>query len=278
MKQGLRKIYELLKAVAKGYLKDDCSEFAAVISFYAIFSLLPLTLITVSVMAYLLGTSSDLIVRFQALIEGVIPAAADELFLIMKSALEKKQRMSLISAGILIVVASFLFTSLEHALDRVFRAAKKRNFLHSRVVAIGFIFVFILLFAAPGIVSFVQSSLLETGLIKKKMTFVMSGDVFFFFVAFGAFFLSTTFIPHPKVFMRYALVGAVFFTFLTGVARLVFREYIELSWSRYDFIYDSLTVLIVLIIWIYYIANIFLLSAELVARLQEGRLRSKRKA
>lgn len=220
MKQGLRKIYDLLKAIVKGYLKDDCSEFAAVISFYTIFSLLPLTLITISVMAYLLGTSSDLIVRFQNLIEGVIPTAADELFLIMQTALEKKQRMSLISAGILIVVASFLFTSLEHALDRVFRTAKKRNFLHSRVVAIGFIFVFILLFAAPGIVGFVQNSLFEIGLIKKKMAFVMSGDVFFFFVAFVAFFLSTTLIPHHKVFMRYTIVGAIFFTILTGVARL----------------------------------------------------------
>jgi membrane protein len=186
--------------------------------------------------------------------------------------------VSLISAGALIVIASFLVSALERALDRVFRAEKKRNYFHSKIVAVGFLFVFILLFAAPGVIGFVQGSLLKAGLMNKATDFVISGDMFFFFVAFCAFLLSTTFIPNHKVFMRYTFIGAIAFTVLTGAARLVFREYIAASWNRYNLIYDSLTVLIVMIIWVYYVANIYLLSAELVARLQEGMLLIKGKS
>lgn len=277
MKAQFNRLYKLFSSVIQGYRKDDCSQFAAVISFYAIFSMLPLALIAVAVFAYFLGSSADLVARFQLLMESVMPTAVDELFKIIRTALEKKQRVSLISSGILVLVASFLVSALERALDRVFRAERKRNFFHSKIVAVGFVFVFILLFAAPGVIQLAQTGLVETGLVKRTSLFNMSGDVFFFFVAFAAFFLSTTFIPNQKVYMRYTFFGAIAFTLLTGVARLIFREYIAASWNRYDLIYDSLTVLIVLIVWIYYLANIFLLSAELVARLQEGRLRSKSK-
>ncbi len=276
MKAVAGKAWSLLKAVLKGYRDDDCNQSASVISFYAIFSMLPLAMITVAILAYLVGYSGDLVARFEALIQSVIPTAAGDLFQVMHAALAKKQRVSLISAGILIVIASFMVSALERALDRVFRTEKKRNFFHSKILAVGFLFVFILLFATPGILHLFQITLVKAKLLAPAAVFSMSGDLFFFFVAFGAFFFGTTVIPNRKVYMRYSFIGAIVFTVLTGVARLIFREYIVASWDRYDVIYGSLTVMIVLMVWVYYLANIFLLSAELVARLQEKKLSSGR--
>ena len=132
MKKLFDRVYQLLKSVVSGYRADDCDLFAAVISFYAIFSMLPLAMITAAILAHVLGSSVELIQHFQALVASVIPTASDQLMLILRSALEKKQRVSLMSAGALIVIATFLVSALERALDRVFRSAKKRNYFHSR--------------------------------------------------------------------------------------------------------------------------------------------------
>ncbi len=269
MKSCLKNGWQLFVDVIMGYHKDDCYNFAAVISFYAIFSLLPLAMIIISVLAYLLGSSSELIGRFQAIFDSVMPTVANELMLVVKSAVDKKQRFSYISAAMLFLVASFLVTSLETALDRVFRTEKKRNFFHSRIVAIGFIFVFILLFAAPGVIALLQDVLIRGGLMNKTEVITVSGNLFFFFIAFGGFFLSTTVIPNKKVYMRFSFLGALIFTVLTGVARLLFRQYIGVTWSRYDLIYGSVTVMIVILLWVYYMASIYLLSSEFVARIQE---------
>ena len=124
--------YQFVKSVIHGYRKDDCSNFAAVISFYAIFSMLPLAMIAVAFVSSVLGSAVELVARFQFLLEGVLPAAAEELFLVIQTALEKRQRVSVISTGILIVLASFLVSAMERALDRVFRTEKKREFVANR--------------------------------------------------------------------------------------------------------------------------------------------------
>jgi len=182
----------------------------------------------------------------------------------------KRQGVSLVSAGMLVVLASFLVSALERALDRVFRTEKKRNYFHSKVLALGFVFIFVLLFATPGLLHLAQQGLSLLGFPYFKADF-LSGNAFFFFVAFSAFFLAVTVIPHRKVYMRFVVWGSLAFTLLTGVVRLFFRYYIYFYWGRYNFIYGSLTVLIVLIVWIFYLVNIFLLCAELVARLQDNR-------
>lgn len=252
-----------------GYRRDDCLNFSAVISFYAIFSVLPIAMISVSLLATFLGSSADLLLRFQTIVDSLVPGASDDFIRIVNAMIERKQRFSFISAGILVLIASFLFTALERALDRVFRTVKSRNFFHSRIVAVGFIFVFILLFAVPGFLRLARELLAAVPGFQEVIPHIMSGDTFFFFVAFAAFLLSVTLIPNHKVYLRYAFFGGVAFTALTGIARILFKMYIVASWSRYNLIYGSLTLLIVLTVWIYYLSNIYLLCAQIVARLQE---------
>lgn len=268
-------VVRLFRSIGKGYMKDDCYTMSAVISFYAIFSIIPITMIVVSLIAYFLGSSTEFLERMQLMVSSFLPQVSEDIMKTIYTAIEKKQQVSLISAGILVVIASLLVTALERALDRVFRTEKKRNFLHSRILAIGCIFLFILLFTVPGLLGFVEHYLERVPFLKSLLELTLSGEVLFFSFAFVAFLLSVMVIPHHKVSFRYTLIGATVFTLMTGLARFMFRYYIEASWSRYDLIYGSLKVLIVVMIWVFYLANIYLLSAELVARLQE-RTRKKK--
>lgn len=269
---------DLLKSVFVGYQRDDCINHAAVISFYAIFSLLPLAMLTVAVFAYFLGSSSELITHLQDVLQTVVPQMSEDVFRIFKTSMANTGRFGLIGTVVIIVLASFLVTALEGALDRVFRTESARNFFHSRIVGAGVIGIFILLFALPGLLPVMSGILQRYGFGEPLLARLMSGDVLFFLVAFMAFLMSVTIIPNHKVYFRYSFVGAICFTTLTGAARLLFRLYIAESWDRYNLIYNSLTVLIVIIVWIYYMANIYLVCAELVARLQERRLSVKTRA
>lgn len=263
---------DLIKSVVVGYRQDDCLNFAAIISFYAIFSLLPLAMLTVALFAYFLGSSTELVMRMESLLQTVVPQVSKEVLQIFQTSLDNTGRFGLIGTVVIIVLASFLVTALERALDRVFRIERARNFFHSRIVGVGVMCVFILLFAIPGILPVLSGALTRYGISDQGLMRFMSGDVLFFFVAFLAFLSSVTIIPNHKVYFRYSFVGAIVFTFLTGLARLLFRLYIIESWDRYNLIYNSLAVLIVIIVWIYYMANIYLICSELVARLQERRL------
>ena len=269
MKKRTTDLWVFSRAVISGFRRDDCFNFAAVISFYAVFSVLPIVMTGVGLLAFALGSSGDFLGRFELILDGLVPGASRILLEIVQTVLRQKEQFSFISIGILILIASLLFTALERSLDRVFRTSKSRNFFHSRIIAIGFIFLFILLFAAPGLLGLVQKLLVFVPEVRDTIPRLLAGDRLFFFVAFMAFILSVTVIPNHKVLLRYSAVGGIFFTVLTGLARWLFRWYVVASWSRYNLIYGSLTFLIILMVWIFYLANIYLMSAQVVARLQE---------
>ncbi len=263
-------LLRLLQDIGRGYKKDDCPQHAAVISFYSIFSLIPLAMLAITILTMFVGHIDEILAKLSPLVESVLPNARDAMHEIFARVISKRQQISFFSASILIIVSSFLVSSLERALDSVFRIEKRRNFFHSKLLAVGFVFVFILLFAAPGIINLVQEAIMASGIWGFDAAWTISTQPVFFMIAFVAFLVAVIVIPHHKVMVRYALCGGVAFTLLTGIARLIFRYYISISWSRYDFIYDSLSVLIILMLWVYYVVSIFLLCAEFVARLQES--------
>lgn len=265
----MKRFLSFWRDVLVSFYRDDCFNLSAVIAFFAILSAIPLTIIAISLMAHVLGAYADLMVRLRELAETLLPGLDENFVRIAGEVTERKGQMSTVSVGMLLILSSVLFTSLEKALDRVFRTEKHRNFFHSRLVAIGFIFLSIALLCVPGLIKLLQE--VSAPLLGEKYFLppIFTGDKFFYFVTFGSFVLSVVIIPRHKVQFRFALVGAMSFTLLAILARIIFHSYISFSWSRYNLVYGSLTALIALVLWIYYLVNIYLLCAEIVARLQE---------
>lgn len=259
--------------VFRSFVQDDCLNLAAVISFYAIFSMIPLTMIALALMAYLVGTSLPGVMQeVTGVLSSILPQATAGIMQNITSVMQRKAHLGWMGIAFMVVIASLLFSSLEKALDKVFQSVHRRNFLHSRLVAISLILVVAFLFFIPALIrpaiSFFETYSRGMATVLAR---ILTADTFFLILAFLSFSLFVTVIPTHKVHFRYSLFGAFLFTVLTGLARWLFRMYIFTSWSRYNVIYGSLTALIVIMVWVYYFANIFLLSAEVVARLQEHR-------
>ena len=87
-------------------------------------------------------------------------------------------------------------------------------------------------------------------------------------VSFLAYVITVVVVPNQKVYVRYAFVGGVIFSLGLAAARFAFRWYLVTAIERYNLIYGSLTAVVLMIMWIYYLSLVFLFSAELVAALQ----------
>ena len=76
-------------------------------------------------------------------------------------------------------------------------------------------------------------------------------------------------VPKERVSYRYAFFGALVFSSLLWVAKTLFHAYILFSFKRLSFLYGSLTALILLMSWIYYLSAVFIFCARFVGVLQE---------
>ena len=84
-----------------------------------------------------------------------------------------------------------------------------------------------------------------------------------------AFFLLLRVVPNRDMHTKELFLGATLFGGLTLLARLIFRWYMGWALVRYSYVYGSLTVLVILVLWIYYWSVIFVFCSEVVSALQQ---------
>lgn len=256
--------------IYKSVWEHEVFNLAACISFYAILSFIPIGLISVSVLAYFLGTG-EIVSQIAAKFTEVIPGAGDLFQSNMSSILKGRSSMGIWGIGTLLVISTFLFSGLEGAFDKIFGAEKKRHFLLSYLLSIAVMSIIVLLLATPSIVSIVTAALQRYGL---RIPFVdyLTGKPFFVIFTVVAYIVTVTIVTNHRIYIRYALLGGVLFSAGIAAAKYFFQWYLMVSFSRYNVIYGSLTALILTVTWIYYLSIILLVSSEIVAYYQNKRL------
>lgn len=265
-----------LPTVLQNYFKHDGFYLATHISFCAILSLIPLILISVSITGFLLGSSQTVYQQILDAITSLLPQGKEFLIANLNEVVGQRHSLGVLGVVILLFIATLLFGGIERGLDVVFGASKSRNFFHSRLVAIGLIGVVSLFFFLPTAADLLTRSLARFGFLF-PLGDILKGKIFFFFFSFFAFVLVVFMIPNHYVRLRYVTVGGLFFALGILIAKQIFRWYILRSFAQYNLIYGSLTALVLLLLWIFYVSNILLLSAEIVAYLQVNGNPSKHK-
>jgi len=256
-----------IKDLAKSFKEHDCFNLAANISFFAILSLIPLLMITMSIAGYVLGSSQGLFDQIVSAVTSVLPTGQEELTSSLRKIIKGRSGVGGVGIIFLLFIASLLFSSIEHALDAVFQSVKKRNFFHSRGLSILLVFGFVFVMFTPTMVGLFQSALSRFNIII-PLGEIATSKAFFAVIMTLSFVAAVVIIPNHDVKIRFAVIGGLFFAAGTVMAKHLFRLYIFHSFDRYNVIYGSLTVLVVSIIWIYYLTTILLLSSELVAVIQ----------
>jgi membrane protein len=261
----------LFRHASAKFSADQATSMAATISYYVLFSIVPLTIFAVSVFGFL-TTNSDL---QQRVVNGIVDSAPLEKSQgkdLVTNTLESVRRvsgplsvLSLITMG---WAASLMFSAVRRSLDTVWRAERPRPFVQQKLVDFGMMlglgFVLLLsvtstglLRAAPAAGAPFLGPLSESSSFSWLAASVLLPAVFSFLTFLGLY----RWVPDTRVRVRDVWPGALFAAVLFEILKNGFAFYL-VHFNNYDVVYGSLGAIMVFLFWNYLTAVVLLFGAE----------------
>jgi membrane protein len=174
---------------------------------------------------------------------------------------------SLIGLLALIITASGVFTEMEDALNVIWKAPRTEPYLHQLVrgrvmslilvVFLGFMFMVSLVIASG--IGILGRLLDRSTAIGDAVVTVINSGLSFFLIAF-LFAIIFKMMPNKRLYWRDVLLGALGTAMLFEAGQALISLY--LSRLLVASIYGAAGGVIVLLVWAYYSAQVFLLGAE----------------
>jgi len=241
---------------------------AAALAFYAILSIFPLSLLLAVGISQLLGpaVAQEQIANGLALF---LPAeAVAQLQTSLTEALDQGRQFGLVAIAGLLWAGTGFFNNITWSLDVIFEVPSGRSLWRQRIIAAFIVIMLIFLvsasFLTAGILQLVRAALLNQPpvWITISSTFLPVG------LNMVIFALLFRYVPARYVYWDAVWPAAIFGAIGWEVARWLFALYLQ-NIADYQLIYGGIATAIVLQFWAYLVSAVFLLSAELCARLNE---------
>ena len=268
-----RAFLSLLKKAAGSWSEDRAPSMGAAISYYSVFSLAPLLVIIIAVAGFFFGADEvqgAIFAQLASLMGEDAAKAVDEM---LKHAQEPKTGgiAAAVSIFVLVIGATTVLAELQGALDRIWRVPAsekpKGNALWLWIRARLLTFAMVLAIAFLLIISLVFSATLST---LGKWWGPMFGDweavahIFDLLMSFvlltAAFAVIYKLMPSTHIRWKDVWVGAAVTSVLFTIGKWAIGLYIGKSDVASGFgLFGSLALLLV---WVYYSAQIFLFGAE----------------
>ena len=261
----------LLKRVFDSWLDDDVQSLGAALAYYTLFSLAPLLLIVIAVAGLVFGQEAargEIEQQLRALM-GEPGAGAVQALLASVGKPSESSLATLVGVVLLLIGATTVFGELQSALDRIWRVPSAvpvsgwLNLIRARLLSFGMILVigFLLM------VSLVLSAALATmerfwsPLFGGWITIATASNTAAGFALVTAMFaLIYKVMPRARVEWRDVWTGALFTALLFSLGKALIGVYIGRSGIVSAF--GAAGSLVVVLLWVYYSAQIFLIGAE----------------
>lgn len=241
---------------------------AAALAYYAIFSIFPLTLLLAVIISALLGPA---IAQEQIRngLEIFLPDRTLNLFeTSFSEAIQQGRRFGLIAVAGLVWAGLGLFTNVTSALDMIFRVPASRSLWKQRLMAFLMVLMLVVLVTA----SFVTSGVLRlfvASVLARPNSWLVIGITFLpLGIDMMVFVLLFRYVPSRYVHWDAVWPAAIFGAVGWELAKAGFDWFLD-NIVNFQFVYGSIATVIVLLLWVYLIASIFLLSAEICAQINE---------
>lgn len=261
-------VWKLLVDTALSFIDDEALSRGGAIAFYAITSLAPVLLIVIAIAGMVFGRDAA-----QDAISGQFSAlmgkqAADVLQSVIASASTKSSGIvaTIVGIAMLMATASGVFGEMQAALNTIWKTRCRETTLSGLirarvtslglVAALGFLLVVSLVVSA-GLTAFANYlDRLSVGvLILSGVNFAVSWLLFA--LLFGAIYKV---LPDRALRWKDVIVGALVTSLLFNIGKALIGWYIGSSAVASS--YGAAGGLIVLLLWVYYSAQIFLFGAE----------------
>jgi membrane protein len=262
----------LLRDTVKGWQADKASRLAAALAYYTIFSMAPLLVLGVSVLSLAMGRDEARAGLSSQIATLAGPAAASAVESI--AGVEESNQSSgniwltVISVITLLLGASGVFGQLQDALNTIWGVTappeagvmaliRNRFLAFSMILVIGFLLIVSLVLSA--VLSFftnrISARVPEVSYLLPFLDFAVS-----FTITTILFALIYRILPSIKIAWRDVWIGAAITSLLFNLGKILIGLY--LGRSDVGSAFGAAGSLVVILVWIYYSAQIFLFGAE----------------
>ncbi len=264
-------LWQLIRQSFQGWLDDYAPSMGAAISYYTAFSIAPILLIAISVAGLVFGEEAargEVFEQLKALVGADSAAAVQEM---VERAGEPERGAGAAAIGFitLAIGATTVFAELQSALDRIWKAPERLKpsgiwgVLRARLLSFGIVLSIGFLLIVSLVASAAISALSRWwGPYFEQWTYVARALDFLVPIVLLTigFTLIYKIVPTVKVAWRDVLVGAIATAVMFTIGKFLIGLYVAHAAVASPF--GAAGSLVILLIWVYYSAQIFLLGAE----------------
>lgn len=253
--------------VWKKFSKDEMTVYAAQAAFFTILASIPLLMTLITIIQLIPGLSKN---DLEVTITNIIPEMFHTIIFAVTDDLFTRSPGTILSITAITTIwsASRSMYGIEKGLNRILGDHVPRRYLVSRLICMGYTFIFVLMCVMVlGFWVFGSSigHLLENYFpyISRTVTMVINFRALITFLSMALFFVSMyTYLPRRKLEMKKQIPGALVSSAGWLIFSFGFSIYFE-NFSNYSYIYGSLTAVILLMLWLYFCICILFAGAEL---------------
>lgn len=256
MKEKLLKVFD--------FFNDDTPYFAASLSFFTIFSILPLIALLIAIVSKIPDISEHMDLMTVYIIDFINPTHSQSISETLNKFLENSDKLGTIGIFYLVFVFTMFFKDYEHIVNKIYET-KPRALYKLFFTYLGFMILVPVLF-----IVFIFVSTLPY----LKVTFVTQAITFLFI--WNLFIILFLLSANTKVTFKAATFSSLVTLLTLSVTKKLFIYYVE-SNSTYATIYGSFSVALIFFLWIYVSWNIFLYGTKLCAILNKYELEKREK-
>jgi membrane protein len=265
-----RQIGSVAYQAIAGWVEHNDSNMGAALAFYTMFAIAPILVIAVAVAGYVFGpqvAETQVLQQLSALIGDTGAKAIRDLLL---SAHYSDQKGFAAAVGIitLLVGATSVFGELQYTLDRIWNTppakavvwwqiVRKRVLSIGLVLGVGFLLMVSLLASAAltAVENFFDTFMTQWAVVLPLVDLTLS-----FAMTTLLFAMIYKYIPRERLAWSDVWTGAAVTALLFTIGKFLIGLY--LGKSSFNSAYGATGSLVILLLWIYYSAQIFLLGAE----------------
>ncbi len=266
-----KQILNLINGTFSAWIDDHAPSMGAALAYYTVFSIAPLLLIVISIAGFIFGVEAARGEIFAQLQDLMGETAAFAIQGLLESASKPTEGVTatIIGLVLLLIGATTVFAELQDDLDRIWRAPKRikdagifglirtRVLSFGMVLGIGFLLIVSLIFSAAlaALGKWWEPVFGGFEFLANIVNIVLS-----FVLITLAFAMIYKLMPRMKIDWRDVWIGAIVTSFLFAIGKFLIGLYIGRSGVASG--YGAAGSFVVVLVWIYYSAQIFLMGAE----------------
>ena len=251
--QLLKEYYIFIRGFASALFEDKLSYYSSSLSFYTLFSIIPLLVIILSIFTNL-PQFDDVYKDIQTMLfENLMPTHSKEILTYINSFIENSAKLGMVGVIYVLFASMMFFKNYDYIVNDIFQC-EQRSFWAS----VSVYWTLITLTPIMLILSFYLSSQIQVILDKNRLTDgIELLNILPFFIVWGVFFLTYKISANTHVSKLATTISSFIASLAWYLAKVGFIFYV-LHNKTYLSIYGSLSILLFFILWIYISWAIFL--------------------